>query len=77
MALAFMFGGPATEAVLWVLWALFDTYVRIWLQKDAAFFIAQCCLCAAVVVLYGVLLHQPERDDEDEDYHLKGMSEID
>ena len=76
VALSFMLGVPATEAVLWVLWALFDAYVRIWLQKDAAFFIAQCCVCAAVVVLYGVLLKPPKRD-EDGDCHLEGMSETD
>lgn len=72
VALSFMFGGQVTEAVLWVLWTLFDAYIRIWLQKDAAFFIAQCCLCATVTVLYGLLLHPPERD-EDEEHHLAGI----
>lgn len=59
VATAFFLGCPATEGALWLfrkVWSLYGAYIRIWWEQHAAFFVLLCVACAAVVIIYGIIL---------------------
>ena len=59
VAISFLLGFPATEVatkLLARLWTLYGAYIRMWLEQHTAFFVVLCFLCAAVVLVYGIIL---------------------
>ena len=59
VAIFFILGCPTTDYSMKLrtrLWALYGTYVRMWLEQNAAFFVVLCFVCSSVVLAYGVIL---------------------